>query len=74
VGDVTFGADGQWAEARLLWVQFANIRGSDLRQFKGKAMEVIPAAARLQIGRHRLALRRGAALEGHRRAKELSHG
>jgi hypothetical protein len=51
---VTFGADGQWAEARPLWVQFANIRGDDLRQFKGKAIKVIPAAARLQIGRHRL--------------------
>jgi branched-chain amino acid transport system substrate-binding protein len=41
VGDVAFDADGQWAEARPLWVQFANIRGNDLRQFKGKAMEVI---------------------------------
>jgi branched-chain amino acid transport system substrate-binding protein len=41
VGDVTFGADGEWAEARPLWVQFRNISGNDLEQFKGKAMEVI---------------------------------
>jgi hypothetical protein len=42
-----------------LWVQFGNIRGNDLEQSKGKAMEVILLSC-LQIGRHRLSLRCGA--------------
>src|ERR1700691_5415202 len=34
VGDVKFGKGGGWSEARVLQVQYQNIRGADLSEFK----------------------------------------
>jgi branched-chain amino acid transport system substrate-binding protein len=34
VGDVRFGLDGGWAEARVLQVQYRNIKGHDISEFK----------------------------------------
>jgi branched-chain amino acid transport system substrate-binding protein len=34
VGDIAFGPDGEWVEARPLWVQYHGIKGSDLEQWK----------------------------------------
>jgi branched-chain amino acid transport system substrate-binding protein len=34
VGKVRFGTNGEWARSRLLVVQFQNVAGSDLEQFK----------------------------------------
>lgn len=36
-GDVTFAANGEWAEPRFLVVQYQNITGSDLEQFTDAA-------------------------------------
>jgi branched-chain amino acid transport system substrate-binding protein len=41
VGDVTFGADGEWAESRVIYTQAQNIEGNDLEQYKKPGKEVI---------------------------------
>jgi branched-chain amino acid transport system substrate-binding protein len=33
IGDVKFGAKGEWAKARVLQTQFQNIKGNDINQF-----------------------------------------
>ncbi len=44
VGDVKFGADGEWAEGRPLFVQYRDIRGNTLEQWKepGHAVIILP--------------------------------
>ena len=34
VGDIAFGPDGEWTEARPIWVQYHDIKGSDIEQFR----------------------------------------
>ncbi|WP_315838425.1 amino acid ABC transporter substrate-binding protein [Bradyrhizobium prioriisuperbiae] len=41
IGDVTFGADGEWVEPRMFAVQFRNIKGNDIQQFTQAGKEVI---------------------------------
>jgi branched-chain amino acid transport system substrate-binding protein len=41
VGDVKFGADGEWVEPRLFTVQFRNVKGNDYQQFTQPGREVI---------------------------------
>ena len=41
VGDVKFGPNGEWAEPRVLGVQFQGVVGHDLQQFKDAKVEVI---------------------------------
>ena len=41
VGDVKFGSNGEWAQPRVLEVQFRDIKGHDLAQFKNPDTEVI---------------------------------
>jgi branched-chain amino acid transport system substrate-binding protein len=50
VGDVTFGKDGEWAAARPLWVQFQNIKGNELEQFKGGGAEAVLLPADFKSG------------------------
>jgi branched-chain amino acid transport system substrate-binding protein len=35
VGDIAFGSDGEWREGRGIWVQYHDIKGFDLEQFRG---------------------------------------
>ena len=35
VGDIAFGSDGEWREARPIWVQYHDIKDFDLEQFRG---------------------------------------
>jgi branched-chain amino acid transport system substrate-binding protein len=44
VGKVKFAANGEWARSRILMVQFQNVKGNDLNQFKeaGKRVVVYP--------------------------------
>ena len=35
MGDVKFGAQGEWAELRFIAVQYHGIKGNDIEQFKG---------------------------------------
>ncbi len=40
-GDITFGPNGEWTEARVLEVQFQNVKGNDVEQFKDPKVEVV---------------------------------
>jgi branched-chain amino acid transport system substrate-binding protein len=40
-GPITFGPNGEWTEARVLEVQFANVKGNDVEQFKDPKVEVL---------------------------------
>ena len=50
VGDVKFGPDGEWAEARVLEVQFQGVKANDLDQFKDPKTEVILWPPQLKTG------------------------
>jgi branched-chain amino acid transport system substrate-binding protein len=41
VGDVKFGKDGEWAQSRVLQVQFQNVKGNDVAQFKDISTQVV---------------------------------
>jgi branched-chain amino acid transport system substrate-binding protein len=43
VGDVEFGPQGEWTQPRVLQVQYQNIRGNDLAQFKNMSTQVVVA-------------------------------
>jgi branched-chain amino acid transport system substrate-binding protein len=40
-GDIAFGSNGEWAKARVLQVQFQNIKGNDVGQFKDISTQVV---------------------------------
>ena len=40
-GNITFGPKGEWTEARVLEVQFQNVKGNDVEQFKDPKVEVV---------------------------------
>jgi branched-chain amino acid transport system substrate-binding protein len=50
VGDVRFGAQGEWAESRVLELQFQHIRGTDLGQFKDPSTQVVILPAQYKSG------------------------
>src|SRR5215468_8732118 len=50
VGDVKFGPNGEWAEPRVLEVQFQNVKANDLDQFKDPKTEVILWPPSLKTG------------------------
>jgi len=33
-GDLAFGPDGEWTEGRPIWVQYHDIKGHDVEQFR----------------------------------------
>jgi branched-chain amino acid transport system substrate-binding protein len=51
VGDVKFGAKGEWAQSRVLQVQFQNIKGNDVSQFKDMSTQVVVAPAEYESGK-----------------------
>src|SRR5262245_15248902 len=51
VGDVTFGKDGEWAQSRVLQIQFRNIKSNDLAQFKDMSTQVVVAPAEYESGK-----------------------
>lgn len=40
-GDITFGPNGEWTQARVLEVQFQTVKGNDVQQFKDPKVEVV---------------------------------
>jgi len=50
VGDVKFGTQGEWAEARVLQVQFQHIKGTDVGQFKDISTQVVITPAQYKSG------------------------
>jgi len=41
MGDIKFGADGEWAEPRILTIQYQGVKGGDLEQFSKPGVQVI---------------------------------
>ncbi|HKN09556.1 MAG TPA: branched-chain amino acid ABC transporter substrate-binding protein, partial [Pseudomonadota bacterium] len=41
VGDVAFGADGEWAKSRMYFTQFQNVAANDVEQFRNGSKQVI---------------------------------
>jgi branched-chain amino acid transport system substrate-binding protein len=50
VGDVKFGRQGEWAQARVLQVQFQHIKGNDIGQFKDISTQVVVTPAEYKSG------------------------
>jgi branched-chain amino acid transport system substrate-binding protein len=50
VGEVKFGAQGEWAQSRVLQVQYQNIKGHDVAQFKDISTQVVVAPAEYASG------------------------
>jgi branched-chain amino acid transport system substrate-binding protein len=50
VGNVRFGSQGEWAESRVLEVQFQHIKGTDLGQFKDPSTEAVISPAQYKTG------------------------
>jgi branched-chain amino acid transport system substrate-binding protein len=51
LGDVRFGSDGEWAQSRVLQVQFRNIKSNDLAQFKDISTQVVVAPTEYESGK-----------------------
>jgi branched-chain amino acid transport system substrate-binding protein len=50
VGEITFGKEGEWSKPRVLEVQFQDIQGTDLEQFRDTKTEVILEPAEYRTG------------------------
>ena len=50
VGDIKFGANGEWIEPRVLTVQFQNVKSNDLEQFRDPSTEVVLWPPALKTG------------------------
>jgi branched-chain amino acid transport system substrate-binding protein len=50
VGEVRFGADGEWAHSRILQVQYQNIKGHDIAQFRDMSTQVVVAPTKYASG------------------------
>jgi branched-chain amino acid transport system substrate-binding protein len=50
VGDIKFGANGEWAESRVLLVQYRGVQGNDVEQFKQPGKQVIVHPPKYQSG------------------------
>jgi len=54
VGDIKFGARGEWAEPRVLLVQYRDIVGNDINQFKQPGKQIIVYPPRYKSGELRV--------------------
>jgi len=50
VGDITFGPNGEWAEPRVLEVQFHGIQGHDIEQFRDLRTQTVLFPPELKTG------------------------
>jgi len=50
MGDIKFGAKGEWAQSRMLQVQYHGIKGNSLDQFKGMDTQTVLTPADLKTG------------------------
>jgi branched-chain amino acid transport system substrate-binding protein len=50
VGNISFGPDGEWTRSRMLQVQYRNIHGNALAQFKDMDNQVILTPAEFKTG------------------------
>src|ERR1700737_4009062 len=50
VGGVKFGAKGEWAQSRVLQVQFQNVKSNAVDQFKDVSTQVVVSPPEYQSG------------------------
>jgi branched-chain amino acid transport system substrate-binding protein len=50
MGDMKFGPTGEWANSRMLQVQYHDIKGTDLDQFRGMDTQTVVTPADLKTG------------------------
>src|SRR6476660_1943753 len=50
IGDIKFGKGGEWAESRMLQVQYHGIKGNSVDQFKGMDTQTVLTPADLKTG------------------------
>jgi branched-chain amino acid transport system substrate-binding protein len=50
MGDVKFGKGGEWAEGRMLQVQYHGIKSGDLEQFRGMETQTVLTPAQYKTG------------------------
>jgi len=50
MGDIKFGKGGEWAESRMLQVQYHGIKGNTVDQFKGMETQTVLTPADLKTG------------------------
>jgi branched-chain amino acid transport system substrate-binding protein len=51
VGDVKFGKNGEWAESRVLQIQFHDIKGNDVEQFRTMGTQALVTPSEYQSGK-----------------------
>ena len=51
VGDIEYGPNGEWKEARVIQVQFHDVKGSDLEQWKTDEKQTIVWPAKYATGK-----------------------
>ena len=51
LGDIKFGKGGEWEQSRVLQVQFQNVKGSGIDQFKDTATQVVVNPAEYESGK-----------------------
>jgi branched-chain amino acid transport system substrate-binding protein len=50
-GDIKFGLKGEWAESRMLQVQFQNVKGNGAEQFKDMSTQIVVTPAEYESGK-----------------------
>jgi branched-chain amino acid transport system substrate-binding protein len=51
VGDIKYGANGEWVEGRVLTIQYHDVKGSDLEQWKDDSKQTILWPAKYATGK-----------------------
>jgi branched-chain amino acid transport system substrate-binding protein len=51
LGDISFGADGDWKVAKIVFEQFHDVQGNDVEQFRGGKAETILEPASMRSGK-----------------------
>ena len=51
LGDISFGEDGDWTEARILFEQFHDVKSNDVDQFRGAKAETILEPLHIRTGK-----------------------
>jgi branched-chain amino acid transport system substrate-binding protein len=50
MGDVTFGKDGEWVQSRMLQVQFHDVKGNDIEQFRSMDTQTVVSPSEYKSG------------------------
>jgi branched-chain amino acid transport system substrate-binding protein len=50
LGDIKFGKDGEWDRARMLQVQFHDVKGNDIEQFRTMGTQTVVSPAEYKSG------------------------